>query len=108
MGIETATFNASGKLVRKTAPLEQCLWQDGLADVNFMNNQGLLTKSCGSNYEQGKNVYFWHPIDGRVTRFDADSDRANLNCNRDPDNSKSFSKEKDEISSLGIAQVTRV
>ena len=37
-----------------------------------------------------------------VARFRADSDRANLNCNEDPSNSKS---EQDEISSLGITQV---
>ena len=37
-----------------------------------------------------------------VARFDANSDRANLNCNRNPANSKS---KKDEISRLGITQV---
>ena len=37
-----------------------------------------------------------------VARFDADSDRSNLNCNRNPQNSKS---KKDETSSAGITQV---
>jgi len=36
-----------------------------------------------------------------VARFRADAGRANLNCNRDPQNSKS---EKDETAALGIAQ----
>ncbi|MEK6813063.1 MAG: hypothetical protein AABX86_03040 [Nanoarchaeota archaeon] len=34
-----------------------------------------------------------------VARFRADSDRVNLNCNRDRQNSKSF---QDEIAALGI------
>lgn len=37
-----------------------------------------------------------------VARFNANSDRANLNCNRNPQNSKSY---KDEIAGLGITQV---
>src|SRR3989344_7144637 len=39
-----------------------------------------------------------------VARFNANSDRVNLNCNRNPQNSKS---RLDEISALGIAQVLR-
>ena len=39
-----------------------------------------------------------------VARFRANSDRANLNCNENPDNSKSY---QDEIGSLGITQVHR-
>ena len=38
-----------------------------------------------------------------VARFRADSDRANLNCNRNPQNSKS---KQDETASLGITQVS--
>ncbi len=40
-----------------------------------------------------------------VARFNANSDRANLNCNRNPQNSKS--KKTDETSDLGITQDSR-
>lgn len=38
----------------------------------------------------------------KVARFNANADRANLNCNRNPLNSKS---KKDEISEDGMTQV---
>ena len=38
-----------------------------------------------------------------VARFDANSDRANLNCNRNPQNSK-FNIKLNEIPALGITQ----
>ncbi len=37
-----------------------------------------------------------------VARFNANSDRANLNCNRNPQNSKS---KKDGTADLGITQI---
>jgi hypothetical protein len=98
LGIETATFDASGKLVKTKTSLEQYLGQDGWADINSINKQGLLTKSYGSNYEQGKNAYFWTPIKGRVARFDASSDGASLGCDWDPGGSNS---------SLGVRLVVR-
>ena len=33
------------------------------------------------------NLYYWHPRNGTVARFDADSDRAFLDCNGDPQDS---------------------
>ena len=98
LGIETFSFDASGKATKNIIPLEQCLWQDGWADINSMNNQGLLTKSYGSSYEQGKNAHFWYPRENAVAVFDAGSDRANLSCDGDPDNS---------YFSLGVRLVVR-
>ena len=84
LGIETFSLDSSGKAIKNVSPLEQCLWQDCWADINSGNNQGLLTKTYGSSYEQGKNVYFWYPRETAVARFDAYSDWASLGCSRDP------------------------
>ena len=42
-------------------------------------SQGLPSKDVGKG-----DLYFWHPREGSVAVFDADDDRASLNCNRDP------------------------
>ena len=97
-GMETLTLDSSGKTVKRVAPLEQCLWQDGWADLNSFNNQGLLKKSYGSNYEQGKNVYFWYPRENAVARFIADSGRAGFYCYRNPTGTNA---------SLGVRLVVR-
>jgi hypothetical protein len=68
----------------KTENLEACLTEDCAADLEF-NSQGLaIKKSKEQKYVQGKNLYFWHPRDGRVARFAAYSDRAYLACGRGP------------------------
>lgn len=69
----------------KSITLDSYLENSGVwADLPF-NKQGLANKSSSNNgYVQGKNIYFWQPIENRVARFDADSDGACLNCNRDP------------------------
>ncbi len=85
LNIETATFDASGKLIRSSEPLETCLSSNCWADINSKNSQGLFASSHGSNYEQGKNVYFWKPVKGSVAWFGAGSGRAYLGCDRDSD-----------------------
>ena len=80
LGMEKVVFNSVGKRDIITKPLEQCLWQDGWADINSGNSQGLLTNEYGSGYEQGKNIYFWYPRETGVARFGAGSDGAGLRC----------------------------
>ena len=84
-GIETLTLDSSGKPAKKVEPLEPCLLQDGWADINSGNSQGLLTKSYGSSYEQGKNAYFWYPRNTAVARWGAFSVRAGLYCDSGAD-----------------------
>ena len=73
------------------------LKQDGWADITLKTNiseKGLCKVSSDlQNYNQDKNIYYWYPRDKSVVRFDADSDRASLNCYRDP---------SDRYSSLGV------
>ena len=80
-------LDAGGNLTGKTEDLEACIMEkDCFVDLAF-NNQGLATKeSSNQNYEQGKNVYFWHPRNGSVARFGAGSGRADLVCGSDPAN----------------------
>jgi hypothetical protein len=85
LGIEMFTFDTSGKPVKKSEPLEQCLEKNDWADINSGNKQGLLTKaSSNKSYEQGKNVYFWAPVEGYVAWFGAYSDGAVLLCSGHP------------------------
>ena len=37
-----------------------------------------------SGISRGSLYYYWHPRNGRVARLDAGSDRADLDCSRDP------------------------
>ena len=69
------------KLIAKSEhPLESCLMEDSYVDFDF-NSQGLPTsKSKSQKYEQGENLYFYPPVDGRVARFGVSSGNANLNC----------------------------
>ena len=74
----------SGKLVSTKLPLEACLREDAYVDLKF-NSQGLATtKSATQNYSLGNNIQFYHPRDGAVARFVANSVRARLDCNGDP------------------------
>jgi len=77
------------ELQGKRYPLEKCLTEDCFAELKF-NKQGLaVEKSKKQDYKQGENIYFWYPREGQVARFGANSDRANLNCNRNPTNTNS-------------------
>ena len=75
-------LNAKKEKSLKGTPirLDTCIMSDGYADLNF-NSQSLpLTQSSVQEYEQGKNIYFWHPRNERVAGFCADSGRALLYC----------------------------
>ena len=81
------------KLVGCSEFLEDCIEEACFVDLEF-NSQGLpVKKSQAQKYSQGENIYYYHPRDGRVARFVADSVRALLDCIRNPAYS---------ISSLGV------
>jgi hypothetical protein len=75
---------------------------DGWADVTSMNNisdEGLCKiASSKDKYSQGENIYFYHPRNGNVARFVANSVRAYLGCHWDPTYSNA---------SLGVRLVIR-
>jgi hypothetical protein len=86
LDLETITgINKDGTLKKIVEPLEECMDRDTYVQLNF-NRQG-LTKfaDVSQKYSQGKNIYFFYPRKGAVARFDADSGRASLDCNGDPD-----------------------
>lgn len=90
-GLEMVTItglDAEGNPTRSTTPLETCLMEDGWADLESLNNQGLPTKKSpiGDKYEPGKTAYFCYPRSGAVSRFVAGSGRAYFNCVGDPTN----------------------
>lgn len=69
--------------VRKSV-LQCPIRKDALVDLTF-DNQGFPEReSALNNYQAGKNIRFYHPRNGKVARFNANSVRANLNCNVDP------------------------
>ena len=71
-----------GELVPKySEPIEECLTEHGLANLSSINSQGFPTRrSEEQNYNQRENIYFWPPIEGRVTWFYADSVSSNFGC----------------------------
>src|SRR3989344_6260812 len=82
-------FDSSGKLIEVTEPLDSDTLMENktpgisLEDwVNNPNSQGLPK----SNVPDGS-LYFWHPREGRVARFVADADGADLYCLGYPDGS---------------------
>jgi hypothetical protein len=76
-------IDGKGNLVTSNSPLRICSG-DGYVNLDF-NSQGLAkSKFNQQSYQQGKNVYFWSPVEGRVARFYAYSDVASLDCNRFP------------------------
>lgn len=81
-------FDASGNLVFSQTPLEACLEEDALVDLDKpFNKQYLATsaqKSANINYAQGHNLYFWYPRKNAVARFAASSGGAGLGCNGSP------------------------
>ena len=89
LGIETATFDSSGRLNWKSKPLETCLNENCYADIRKINSQGLFTtKSANQNYTQGENAYFWTPVKDKIAarlRFLDNSARIGLHCGGNPD-----------------------
>jgi hypothetical protein len=50
-----------------------------------INHQGFpRTKVKNQNYRQGKNIFFFYPRENTVAGFYADSDRTDLDCDRNP------------------------
>ena len=85
--IETDHRVAQGSTSKTRMPLEACLREDAYVELDF-NSQGLATKkSTDQDYKQGENIYYWHPRDGTVARFNAGSGWADLICGRDPSGS---------------------
>ncbi len=66
----------------KVEALERCVLKECFIDFHSLNSQGLPKFELNDKYEQGENIYFWQPENGRVARFIADSGRADLNCSR--------------------------
>ncbi len=80
-------IGANRELTKLVVPLEAYLKKDCFASLDF-NSQGLAnSKSSNQNYLPGENVFFYYPRDGAVARFEANSDRADLDCVRYPTNS---------------------
>ena len=87
--IETEHRVINGKLKGTRQPLEICLMEDCYVSLDF-NKQGLaIKKSNNQEYEQGKNIKFVYPKDGTVAGFVANSDWADLDCYRIPQDSSS-------------------
>ena len=83
-------LDSKGDLVKQTAPLEQCLIEDCLINLNEsqFNNQGLATKkSSARGHQQGKVIKFLYPRDNRVAWFYAFSGGAVLDYDRYPGSS---------------------
>lgn len=78
-------IKSDGTLEEVTEPLQECLREDktpGIDLAYWLSNatqQGLPPKNNSSG-----NLYYWHPRDGAVARFGADSDRVRLYCGRVP------------------------
>jgi len=82
----------------KVSPLEKCLMHvdDCRVDLDLksFNKQGLAVKrSKDKEYQRGKNIHFYSPIDNAVSWFYADSGRAVLYCD---------GGQKDSFASLGV------
>ena len=69
---------------QKTQDLEDYIKKECYIELEF-NSQGFPTRESSSqNYVQGQNIYFWHPKNGSVARFNAGSDWAYLYCSGGP------------------------
>ncbi|MBU2639759.1 MAG: hypothetical protein KKG75_03575 [Nanoarchaeota archaeon] len=81
--VHVAGFDGEKPIVEHQ-PLEECV-VDCWADTEEVNEQGYYTKKAPiQKFEQGKTVYVWEPLAGRVARFSAGSFWAFLNCLRNP------------------------
>ena len=77
----------NGQLVaQRNEELEECLMRDEKIDISdWLSNatpQGLPQKNCATG-----SLYYWYPKNGKVARFRAVSDRADLSCDRYPSDS---------------------
>jgi len=73
-------------LLTKREDLENYLEKDCYVDFIKLNKQGIPNSNAKffkQDFVEGKNIYFYQPVDERVARFYADSDRAYLYCCRD-------------------------
>lgn len=72
------------RLIVERQPLEDYI--TGWADVQGeINSQGYFTQRAPvQQFERGKTIYQHEPVAGRVVRLDADSSRASLDADRDP------------------------
>ncbi|MBU0958032.1 MAG: hypothetical protein KKF56_04460 [Nanoarchaeota archaeon] len=88
--VTIAGLNDKGEPVLSRQPLEPCLTEDGLADLDSLNSQGLPTqKSKVNSFEAGKNFYFLHPRQDSAARVNACAERSLLDCYRSPQYSDS-------------------
>ena len=83
-GENTITFTLikpDGTTQEITESLESCLMEDKKLGIDLnawlqkANSQGLPIKKTAKG-----DLYYWHPVNGSVARFDANSGRAYLNC----------------------------
>ena len=78
---------------QRTEPLESCVMEDAYINLFSANRQGLPTSKTRT-----QETYFWHPKDGRVARFGANSDGVDLVADWGP---------ADSDSSLGVRVARR-
>ena len=81
-------FDSNGKLTEVTEPLEECLMQDKTPGINldyWLRNP--TPQGLPRNDTPDGDLYYWHPQNNAVALFGAFSDRAGLNCYRDPQGS---------------------
>ena len=78
--LRTITQGQEKSLAGTRVALDSFLETNGWADLK-LNKQGLpIQPSNNNNYIQGENIYFWKPVNGKVARFVANSNRAGLDC----------------------------
>lgn len=76
----TITKGRKKELQGKQSSLQSYKEEDCFVGLDF-NSQGMPIKiSPNQKYEQGDNIYFYHPRANCVARFWAGSDRADLSC----------------------------
>src|SRR3990167_4270267 len=72
--LDIETFNAP---TSQKQPLEQCLLQNTYVSLNLndFNSQKMPkpTIQTHSQYTEGENIHFYHPVENRVAWFDAGS-----------------------------------
>jgi len=86
-GLDVVTitgFTDDGEpMFSKPKPLEKCLETEGYASFDSFNTQGFPRERAPTqNYESGKTIYFYPPVEGYEARFIAFSDGAGLSCDR--------------------------
>ena len=75
--------------VTEALQLKESILDAGMVDLVF-NEQGMpVRKSRKQEFAAKSNIYFYLPVDGSVARFRADANRADMDCDRDQQNSYS-------------------